>query len=83
MRLPEEYASRMRAQLKEEYPAYLNALAEPPRRGLRVNTLKIGVSEFLGLSPWPLAPPLVTEGFLLPDDAAPVGRHPLHRAGLN
>lgn len=82
MRLPEEYAARMRAQLQEECPAYLNALTEPPRRGLRVNTLKIGVSEFLGLSPWPLAPALVEEAFLLLDDAARVGSHPLHRAGL-
>lgn len=81
-RLPEEYAARMRAQLKEEYPAYLNALTQPPRRGLRVNMLKIGVSELLGLSPWPLAPALVPEGFLLLDDAARVGSHPLHRAGL-
>lgn len=82
MRLPEAYVDRMQAQLREDYNNYINAMEQPPRRGLRVNTLKIGVPEFLHISPWRLAPALIPEGFLLLDENARVGGNPLHRAGL-
>ena len=82
MRLPSDYETRMRLQLQEEYPDYLSAMEQLPRRGLRVNTLKIGVPEFLNILPWRLQPALIPEGFLLLDENARVGGNPLHRAGL-
>ncbi len=83
MRLPAEFQARMHTLLGEQYPAYLQAMQRPPRRGLRVNTLKIGVEAFLEISPWPLQRTgLAPEGFLLSDEASRIGSHPLHRAGL-
>lgn len=81
--LPEAYALRMQAQLKEDYPAYIAALKQPPVRGLRVHTGKVSVEEFLRLTPWALKPLEHAQGaFLLEQEAPHIGMHPLHRAGL-
>lgn len=81
MRLPAEFAARMRDQLQNAYPAYCAALEAPPSRALRVNTLKTDVSSLLnavpGLTPTGLCP----EGFLVPEGFSP-SRDPLHAAGL-
>lgn len=83
MQLPEEFEARMQALLGGEYPAYRAAVEQPPRRGLRVNTLKIGVEEFISKAELPLQPTgLVPEGFLLTEELPRIGAHPLHRAGL-
>ena len=83
MQLPAEFEARMQTLLGEAYPAYRTALEEPPRRGLRVNTLKVGVEEFIKKAELPLAPTgLVPEGFLLLEEQPRIGAHPLHRAGL-
>ena len=80
--IPEAFLQRMRALRDFDCAAFERALQEPPRRGLRVNTLKIGVSEFAALSPFGLTPsPLCPEGFLIGADA-PAGKHPYHAAGL-
>ena len=47
--LPEEFASRMRAILGDEYDEFAASYDREPRRGLRVNTLKITVQEFTKL----------------------------------
>ena len=39
-KLPEAFVSRMRHQLGNELPAFLNALEDLPVRGIRLNTLK-------------------------------------------
>ena len=80
--LPKEFASRMRAQLGDEYPRYLAALAETPARSLRVNTRKVTAERFidlLGFQPKPNG--MLPEGFLMPEGFSPA-RDPLHRAGL-
>ncbi len=83
MQLPPEFEARMQALLGEDYPAYRAAVEQPPRRGLRVNTLKIGVEEFVGKAELPIEPTgLVPEGFLLTEELPRIGAHPLHRAGL-
>lgn len=85
MRLPKEFQTAMQARLGEAYPVYLAAMERPPRRGLRVNTLKLSVEEFLRIAPWALAPAQTAPEGLLPAraaDAAGIGAHPLHRAGL-
>ena len=51
--LPTEFLRRMEAQLGVEYPAFLKSYGLPPKRGLRVNTLKTGVEEFRRISPYP------------------------------
>ena len=39
-KLPEAFVNRMREQLGSELPAFLNALEEPPLRGIRMNPMK-------------------------------------------
>lgn len=42
----ELFLERMREMLKDEYPAYLDRLNDPARKGLRINTLKITPDDF-------------------------------------
>lgn len=81
---PPEFLSRMRALLPaDEFEAFAAAFDLPPRAGLRVNTLKISVADFISIAPFPLAPVGEWEpaGFIVAGDSRP-GRHPYHDAGL-
>lgn len=82
MKLPEAFLNRMRHQLGGAFPAYLDAMAQSPRRALRVNTLKItpdALLALLGIQPEPCG--VIPEGFFVPEAFTP-GKHPLHAAGL-
>ena len=80
--LPEKFKERMQKELGEEYPLFIASYEEPPKRGLRVNTLKNRPGEFLSVSPWPLAPTgILDEGFVIMEGDG-FGRHPYHAAGL-
>lgn len=46
-KLPKDYKEQMREMLGEDYENYIAALEKPAVRGLRVNTKKISVEEFL------------------------------------
>lgn len=78
---PPAFVARMREQLGNELPPFLEALAHP-EAGLRVNTLRLPPEDFARLAPFELTklgfPP---EGFVLPTEV-PAGRHPYHSAGL-
>lgn len=66
-------------------PSFLDIYAQPAAAGLRVNTLKISVEEFLALAPFRLgALDWSAQGFLLLELHPPPqpGKHPLHAAGL-
>ena len=81
MNLPKVFLNRMKEQLGEEFPSFLESYGLPPVRGLRVNTLKLEPGEFLSVCPWELEEnPLLEEGFIL-RGAEGVGRHPYHIAG--
>ena len=72
----------MRHLLGAEADAFLAALAQPPRAGLRVNTLKLPPDRLLDLLPASLTPlPWCPSGFLVQSDE-PLGKHPYHAAGL-
>lgn len=80
--LPAEFARRMADMLGEEYPAFLASYDKPAHPSLRVNTLRMGVEEALGLCPFGLSPvPWTENGFYYDGDTRP-GKHPLHEAGL-
>lgn len=83
MKLPQSFILEMEALLGEKLPGFLHAVTEESARpGLRVNTLKIAVDEFLERSPWPLEEvPWCPEGFYYPEDARPA-KHPFYHAGL-
>ena len=82
MHLPQEFLTRMQAQLGADFPAYLAAMDEPPKSALRVNTLKIEPDALCTLLSAPLTPIDGTvDGFLTPPGFRP-GADPFHAAGL-
>ena len=83
MKLPNGFLEKMRNLLGDiEFGEFLKAYDRPRSHGLRINTLKINVGEFLKISPFELEPvPWTKDGFYFPEDANP-GRHPYYYAGL-
>lgn len=82
MNLPAEFEERMERLLGEEYPRFRKCFAEGKKQGIRVNTAKISVEEFLRITPFKLTPvPWVKNGFFYRDEDA-VTRHPHYFAGL-
>ena len=80
--LPEKFLSRMEAMLGKEFPAFLQSYDFPRKFGLRVNTNKISVEEFLEISPFHLEPiPWIDNGFFYDENDRP-SRHPYYFAGL-
>ena len=82
MNLPEKFLKRMKERLGEEYPAFLSSYEKPPYKGLRVNTLKISVEDFLENAPFPLGEQTEWEyrGFYHTQEKA--GAYLEHFAGL-
>ena len=73
----------MKALLGEEYGDYLSCFEEPRHYGLRVNTAKISVEDFLRIAPWPLEPvPWISNGFYYDGEKYQPARHPYYFAGL-
>lgn len=83
MKLPPEFLKKMEMLLGEnEYVKFLETYNQPRHFGLRVNTQKISVEEFLKISPFNLEPvPWTSDGFYYPEGVSP-GRHPYYHAGL-
>lgn len=82
MKLPERFELRMKEMLGEEFPEYQESLDTPSFHGLRVNTSKISVEEFLRISPFSLKPvPWCSNGFYYEDTVQPA-KHPYYFAGL-
>lgn len=77
-KLPESFVSRMESQIGNEMPAFLNKMEQPPRRGIRFNTLKTtkdgtGIAVD-GTIPW------ADDAWLLPD-CSEAGAMVIHEAG--
>lgn len=82
MNLPNEFVTRMQKQLKEEWPLFLESYDKPVIKGIRINTLKISVKDFLEISPFDLKPiPWTSDGFYINSEVRP-GKHPYYYAGL-
>lgn len=82
--ISDEYKLQMKQILKQDYEKYLSALDEPAVRGLRVNTKKIAVSDFLkenrlGASLKPIE--FSRDGFIFDTDKK-IGLTDEHLAGL-
>lgn len=72
----------MKALLGDGFPAFEASYEEPPKRGLRVNTLKISAEELRSAFDRKLeSTGILDEGFIV-EDASGIGRHPFHAAGL-
>ena len=80
--LPETFLEEMKELLGNDLPDYLSAMEEKPLSGLRVNTDRISVEEFLKISPFALEPvPWCPSGFILKDESR-ASKHPYYAAGL-
>jgi NOL1/NOP2/sun family putative RNA methylase len=82
-KLPAGYCEQMKTLLGEvEFKAYLDSFDLPKKNGLRINTLKISVEDFLAISPFALEPiPWTNDGFYYEEACSPT-RHPYYLAGL-
>lgn len=80
---PSNFLRKMETLLGDEFPAFAASYDSPHRVGLRANTLKIPIADFISKSPFPLTPVGAYEpaGFVVDGDARP-GIHPYHAAGL-
>ncbi|MBQ0064526.1 MAG: RsmB/NOP family class I SAM-dependent RNA methyltransferase [Firmicutes bacterium] len=82
MELLENYKQDMKEYLKDEYEAYIESFEHDSYAGLRVNTNKISVEEFLEIFPFDLEPiPWTSDGFYY-NSEDPVTKHPYYYAGL-
>ena len=82
MNLPLEYLNNMKTLLQNEYNQYLDSFNKQRIYGLRVNTLKISVEDFLKIAPFTLKPiPWCKDGFYCLDEEKP-SKHPYYYAGL-
>lgn len=84
MNLPITFEEKMKSLLGDtEYEAYLKCFDEPRHYGLRVNTQKISVEDFLKIAPWPLTPvPWISNGFYYDGSMYQPAKHPYYYAGL-
>ena len=76
MELPVKFKEQMKGLLQDEYEDYLQSFDHERYHGLRVNTLKISVEEFLKISPFKLKPiPWTNDGFYYSSEDKP-SKHP-------
>lgn len=83
MNLPKKFEEKMKDLLHEQYADYLACFDEPYHYGLRVNTNKITVEDFLKIAPWPLAAiPWINNGFYYDGENIQPAKHAYYFAGL-
>lgn len=82
MKLPVEFLNKMQKLLHGEYEDFIKSYELPRYYGLRVNSLKVSVDEFLNISPFELeSVPWTKDGFYYREGENP-GKHPYYYAGL-
>ena len=82
MQLPKSYQEKMKNLLSNDYEDYINSFSSARYQGLRVNTYKISVEDFLKISPFHLEPiPWTSNGFYIHEEEKPA-KHPYYFAGL-
>lgn len=83
MNLPIAFQEKMKHLLgEEEYKVYVDSFEQKNKSGLRINTAKISVEDFLKISPFDLEPvPWTTNGFYYNKEVQPA-KHPYYFAGL-
>ena len=83
IQLPERFEEKMQCLLGSEFEEYIRCYEEPRYYGLRVNTRKISVEDFLKIAPFPLTPiPWIENGFYYDGEQVAPAKHPYYFAGL-
>lgn len=82
MKLPVEFEQKMRNLLLDDFAEYEKHLEDPAYYGIRVNTLKISVEDFLKICPFRVTKvPWTDNGFYVDREEKP-SKHPFYHAGL-
>ncbi len=83
MDLPVRFTEKMKKLLGAEYEDYIKCYDESRLYGLRVNTKKISVDEFVKICPFEIRPiPWIENGFYYDGDKVQAAKHPYYFAGL-
>ncbi len=83
MQLPDKFKEQMKELLQDDYDLYIKSFDHERYYGLRVNTLKISVEEFLKITDFHLTPiPWTDDGFYYDASIDKPSKHPLYYAGL-
>lgn len=73
----------MRTLLQDDYDSYAACLDQPMHHGIRINTMKISVEEFLKINPFHLRPvPWCENGLYYDETLDKPSKHPYYFAGL-
>lgn len=83
MELPQKFEDNMRFLLGDEFDKYAECLNYPMHHGIRINTSKISVEDFLKINPFTLTPvPWCSNGFYYDETLDKPSKHPYYYAGL-
>ena len=83
MNLPKLFEENMRGLLKDEFLNYEACLDKPMYHGIRINTSKISVEDFLKINPFLLKKvPWCENGFYYDENVDKPSKHPYYYAGL-
>ena len=83
LNLPNEFEEKMKALLGDEFEDYIKCYDEPRYYGLRVNTEKISVEDFVKICPFEITPiPWIDNGFYYDGEKISPAKHPYYFAGL-
>ena len=83
MELPITFEQNMRTLLQDDYDSYAACLDQPMHHGIRINTMKISVEEFLKINPFHLRPvPWCENGLYYDETLDKPSKHPYYFAGL-
>lgn len=83
MNLPKTFEQNMINLLGDEYKEYEACLDKPMFHGIRINTSKISVDDFLKINPFSLTPvPWCPNGFYFDEKVDKPSKHPYYFAGL-
>lgn len=83
MNLPAAFVEKMQGLLGDEFDDYIKCYDEKRLYGLRVNTKKISVEEFIKICPFEITPiPWIENGFYYDGENVQAAKHPYYFAGL-
>ncbi len=83
MNLPKTFENNMTQLLGDEFEVYKACLDKPMFHGIRINTKKISVEDFLKINPFDLKPvPWCSNGFYFDEKKDKPSKHPYYYAGL-
>lgn len=83
MELPKTFENNMKVLLKEEFEQYKACLDKPMFHGIRINTQKVSVEDFLKINPFHLTKvPWCDNGFYFDEETDKPSKHPYYFAGL-